>query len=362
MRESFRLLPWLLLASVAHSQTPMIYDDDGPVQDVGAVQNFGVFYKMVDHNWIKPLATIADSGNGLSAPGIHALAVYYRHTEIPIGANQQNTPDSAGCKASDCIANDWNAAWVAKFDPVSGDTRTNYQDCRVLYRKTLAAQPDHSAVIVETGFATCLMQLLNSSADSYSPLAGTQLAKNKVKYLVIMGGDYPTGEEWNFTMDSSNYSALFSTWKSQNGYPPLYLVVFKLGMIASSGAPADAPVDKNPIRNANHWSVPTWQVGHRDGGGGVSGETRQVWDQMAIMYGTWGTSHAGTTYFSVSPGGTNTVDRSKGTNVWDASIDSGHHYLTANASSEAFAEFLDGYSHRGLLAEPPRGASGDMKQ
>src|SRR5919197_899557 len=101
--------------SLANGQTAMIYDDDGPVQDVGAVQNFGVFYKMVDHGWIKPLAVISSSGNGLSAPGIYALARYYRHTEIPIGANQQNTPESALCKKTKCIANDWNAKWVAKF-------------------------------------------------------------------------------------------------------------------------------------------------------------------------------------------------------------------------------------------------------
>lgn len=344
----------LLLTASAHGQTPMIYDDDGPVQDVAALQNFGVFYKMVDHHWIKPLATIADSGNGLSAPGIHALAVYYRHTEIPIGANQQNTPDTASCKSSDCIANDWNTEWVARFDPVADDTRTHYPDCGELYRKTLAAQPDQSAVIVETGFATCLMQLLGSSADSYSPLVGTQLVKDKVKYLVIMGGDYPTGEEANFMQDSSDYSALFSTWRSQNGYPPIYLVGYTLGMLACSGAPADAPVDKNPIRNANRWSVPTWKVGHPDGGGCISGETRQVWDQMAVMYGAWGASHAGTTYFSVSTGGTNSVDRDKGTNVWDASINSGHYYLSAKAGAQAFAEVLDGYSHKGLLAAPPR--------
>ena len=66
----------LKVAEMAHGQTPMIYDDDGPVGDVGAVQKFGVFYKMIDHRWIKPLATIADADNSLSAPGIHALATY----------------------------------------------------------------------------------------------------------------------------------------------------------------------------------------------------------------------------------------------------------------------------------------------
>jgi hypothetical protein len=266
MTKSLSLLVLLILTASAHGQTAMIYDDDGPVGDAAATQNFGVFYKMVDHHWVKPLATIADSGDGLSAPGIHALAVYYRHTDIPLGAYQKNTGDSAWCESEKICAVDHLRAWLANFDPVSGDTRTNYQDCGVLYRKTLAAQPDHSAVIVETGFATCLIQFLGSSSDSYSSLSG---------------------KEWNFVMDSSNYSALFSTWRSQNGYPPIYLVGFKLGMIACSGAPADASIDKNPIRNANHQRVPADKVGQPDGEC-VEGETAPVWDQMAVMYGAWG--------------------------------------------------------------------------
>ncbi len=47
MKKSFSLLLLLILTVSAHGQTAMIYDDDGPVQDVAAVQNFGVFYKMV---------------------------------------------------------------------------------------------------------------------------------------------------------------------------------------------------------------------------------------------------------------------------------------------------------------------------
>jgi hypothetical protein len=199
------------------------------------------------------------------------------------------------------------------------------------------------------------MQLLDSSADSYSPLTGTQLVKDKVKYLVIMGGEYPTGNwEWNFMMDSSDYSALFSTWRSQNGYPPIYLVGFTLGMIACSGAPADASIDKNPIRNANHQSVRADKVGHLNDGGCVNGETAPVWDQLAIMYGAFGASYGGTTYFDISPGGTNTVNFSTGFNSWDPTTNSGHYYLVAKATPRAFAEFLDGYSHKGLLAEPPR--------
>lgn len=258
----------------------------------------------MDHS----LATIADAGNRLSAPGIHALAVYYRHTEIPIGANEANTPDSAGCKSSNCNAGEWHVSWVAKFDPIKGDTRNNYQDCFALYRKTLAAQADHSVVIVGTGFATCLMQLLDSPADSYSRLTGAQLVKEKVKSLVIMGGDYPTGNEWNFVTDSANYFKLFSEWRSQNGFPRLYMSGFNLGLIACSGVPATGSIETNPIRNAN--------VAIRRSVGAnpicKSAEQGPVWDQQAIMFGAWGPQHGGKVYFNISAGGTNEVDPATG--------------------------------------------------
>lgn len=345
------LLLVLLCTSFAWAQTSMIYDDDGPVMDVGAVTNYGVFYKMVDHGWIKPLATIADSSNTLSAPGIYALAHYYHHTEIPIGANQQNTPDSALCAKLSCNGSTWNKAWVAKFNPKTGDTRTSYPDCGLLYRQILAGQPDRSVVIVETGFATCLMQVLKSPGDSSSPLTGEQLLKTKVKELVIMGGDYPTGAEWNFQSDAADYSALFSAWTLQNGYSPIYLVGWSIGNIACSGAPAEASIDTNPIRNAVAAAT-------QADAGCVTGGQRPVWDQFAIMYGAWGVRHARTTYFTLSAGGTNTVNILDGTNSWSSTKNSGHYYLIAKTSPEVFAKFLDGYAHKGLLAESPSSPPG----
>lgn len=345
------LLLIVSFASVVWAQTPMIYDDDGPVMDVGAVTNYGVFYKMVDHGWIKPLATIADSSNALSAPGIYTLAYYCHHTEIPIGANKQNTPDSALCAKLSCNGSTWNKAWVAKFNPRVGDTRANYPNCGMLYRQILADQRDHSVVIVETGFATCLMQALRSPADSSVPLTGEQLMRRKVKKLVIMGGDYPTGAEWNFQSDAVDYSALFSTWTLQNGYSPIYLVGWSIGNIACSGAPAKASIDTNPIRNA------VASAAQADAGC-VTGGQRPVWDQLAIMYGAWGARHAGTTYFTLSAGGTNTVNAQDGTNSWSSANNSGHYYLIAKSTPEGFATFLDGYAHKGLLAESPSGAPG----
>ncbi|WP_158785502.1 hypothetical protein [Granulicella sp. L46] len=340
----------ILFTKIACAQTPMIFDDDGPVMDVGAVTNYGVFYKMIDKGWIKPLATIADSSNVLSAPGIYALASYYRHTEIMIGANQQNTPDSPLCTKLGCNDSTWNKVWLTKFNPKASDTRAGYPDCASLYRKALSAQPDHTTVIVETGFATCLVQVLNSPADSISSLTGAQLFKTKVKELVVMGGDYPKGAEWNFQSDAVDYASLFTRWTRQNGYPPIYIVGWSLGNIACSGAPADASIETNPVRNAVN-------AAHQSDMDCVTGAQRPVWDQLALMYGAWGTKLGKTTFFTVSAGGTNTVNPSDGTNSWSAATNSGHYYLIADTEASTFANYLDGYAHKGLLAESPRNAN-----
>jgi hypothetical protein len=343
---SFLLALGLSSPGKASPGTPMIYDDDGPVMDVGAVTNYGIFYKMVDHGWIDPLATIADSSNALSAPGIYALALYYGHTAVPIGANQQDTPGSALCAKLSCNFSTWNKPWVTKFDPRADDDRRHYPDCAKLYRRTLAARPDHKVVIVETGFATCLMQVLRSPPDADSPLTGAQLMKRKVKALVIMGGDYPAGGEWNFQSDAIDYADLFKAWTVPNGYPPIYLVGWSIGNIACSGASAKASVDANPIGDA------VYKAKQADGDC-VVGAQRPVWDQLAIMYGAWGLRHAGTTYFTLSRGGTNRVNAVDGTNSWASVPNSGHYYLIAKAGPEAFANLLDGYAHKGLLSEAP---------
>ena len=39
---------------------------------------------------------------------------------------------------------------------------------------------------------------MQSTADSYSPLSGMDLIRQKVRLLSCAGGDYPRGSEFNF--------------------------------------------------------------------------------------------------------------------------------------------------------------------
>lgn len=83
-----------------------------------------------------------------------------------------------------------------------------------LYRRLLAAQPDHSVSICSTGFVTCLAQLLQSEADEYSELNGAELVRRKVKCLYLQGGVFGDAEEPDFNLAQGPSFALefFRLW------------------------------------------------------------------------------------------------------------------------------------------------------
>ncbi len=85
-----------------------------------------------------------------------------------------------------------------------------------LYRRLLAAQPDHSVSICSIGFTTCLAQLLESAGDAYSPLSGVELVRRKVKCLYIQGGSYGLSPEpdYNFLQGIGFAKTFFRLWPS----------------------------------------------------------------------------------------------------------------------------------------------------
>ena len=69
-----------------------------------------------------------------------------------------------------------------------------------LYRRLLAAQPDHLVSICSTGFVSCLTQLLASKPDEFSPLSGIELVQQKVKCLYLMAGIFTHSERGIVTL------------------------------------------------------------------------------------------------------------------------------------------------------------------
>lgn len=322
------LLLLALLSPAAFGQTRVLYDDDC-TSDNDCPVNFATLHKLADAHEITILATIEDGANPLAAPAMKVFNTFYGRPGIPIGANQTATPDNPLCVKNKCNQSTWLGGLISHFD--LGDTRTNFPDCVTVYRKTLAAQPDHSVVIVATGFLSCLAQVLSNPADA-------DLVKAKVSKLVVMGGAYPKGIEFNLESDPVESAAVFTTWTTAHGYPPLWLISFADGAKALSGPPpADDPT--------THPAVYAFQLAHST--------QRGSWDSMSILYAARGLAYKGTTYWTDSGDGTVVMNTTTGENSFSTATQSGHHFLINALSNEGFAAIFDGHHHKGFAAQPP---------
>src|SRR5713226_629420 len=89
------------------------------VDDVG---DQAVLWALANRGEVKVLALVCSSANDFSAPAMRAIANYYGHPDVPIGAHQGSTPNlesSATSKDAQQITNQFGTP---------GDTRANYPD------------------------------------------------------------------------------------------------------------------------------------------------------------------------------------------------------------------------------------------
>jgi inosine-uridine nucleoside N-ribohydrolase len=109
-------------------------------------------------------------------------------------------------------------------------------DAVSLLRKTLAAQPDSSVVMIQVGYSTNLARLLDTGGDSSSPLTGRDLVARKVRLLSVMAGNYgdaqfqgktvPKGTpEFNLLVDVPAAQKVFSSWPT-----PMVASGFEIGL------------------------------------------------------------------------------------------------------------------------------------
>jgi hypothetical protein len=346
LSSKFALICALALPLAA--QVPMIIDDDCSTDYCPVVAPF----KLWDQGKITVLAFIADTTDTYAAPTFRVHSMYYQHATVPVYANQQNTPNNANCTTNSCNGPRANqATLISTFNP--GDTKANYTDCLTGYRTILAANTN--VVIVATGFATCLYQLMTSSADGISSLTGAQLIQANVSKLVLCCGENPTGSEWNFENDPVDWNYLFANWTSQNGYPPIWMFSDADASGTAFGPPAYALSTVNT-------ELKQWLL--------YGFTTRPVWDEATVFLAYCGLACGGTTYWADAGNGTMTVNsavntpingQAMGYNSWSTGTASGHHYVTNVASATVLSHLFDGYSYGfGFAALPPLANTGSM--
>lgn len=133
---------------------------------------------------VRILGVMSDVRNPEADAALDAIDTAYGHARIPVGAVTGSAADTAPHGYSDVLAEEL---------PHAIRNSSQAQPAVPLYRRLLAAQPDHSVTVVAIGGDTNLAGLLRSGPGHGSPLSGRTLVAEKVKNLVIEDGLFPTG-------------------------------------------------------------------------------------------------------------------------------------------------------------------------
>jgi pyrimidine-specific ribonucleoside hydrolase len=182
---------------------PIIFDTDmGPdIDDVGAL---AVLHAFADIGACKIIAIGVNTPEPYGCCCADAINTYYKRPDIPIGIvkNGPGVPSSQN----------YSKPITEQFPNDLKNSMSTIPDAVVVYRQVLSRQADSSVVFVATGFTTILSQLLNSPADTISPLAGKELVRKKVRLLSDMGGQYPGGNEFNLIWDGLAAQNVATNW------------------------------------------------------------------------------------------------------------------------------------------------------
>lgn len=245
---------------------------------------------------------------------IDAICRYYGRKDIPVGETQREVFGERP---------EWekyNKYIAAHFDNAYREEQA--QDVVALYRRTLAAQPDHSVVFVAIGPLTNLGDLLCSRPDGISALDGAALVEKKVSALFAMAGRFgaqAAEAEWNVTEDIAAARAVIESWPT-----PVTLCPYELGLPVTTGARlVQHGLAENPVRKAYERYC---------GEGG-----RSSWDPATVYAAVRGCG----ALFGLSEAGVITVDAA-GVTSFQAKPGGSRRYLKAAAPAEEIAAALDG--------------------
>jgi pyrimidine-specific ribonucleoside hydrolase len=251
-------------ASFHPDSSPMriIFDTDfGPdYDDVGAITLLHCF---ADSGYIRILGTMASSRHKNVAAAINVFNTYFNRPEIPVGV--------VGGKAVELgDRQHWTDSVISRY-PHQIRNNSEATDALILYRKLLAAQPDHSVTIITVGFLTNLANLLESPPDIYSELNGYELVSRKINKLVCMGGRFPSGKEFNLAEDVKSTKKVLADWPGS-----ILFSGFEIGQKIKTGIPLINNVDirESPVKDVFAICIP---MAVEDSAG------RMSWDETAVF-------------------------------------------------------------------------------
>jgi len=259
-------------------------DMDTDCDDAGAL---AMLHALADRGEVSILATVVSSKYPFSAPCVEAVNRYYGRGALPVGVPKGK---GASTKRGSRYARQIAEAFTTRLR-----TNADADDAVDVYRRTLAARPDASVVIVTVGYVTNLRDLLRSKGDKHSTLDGRQLVRAKVKRWVCMGGRYPAnlrhGGYGNFMPDPGAAVEAVANW-------PGTIYFSGMGRKVLTGRTLGKTPADNPVRRA-------YKLYLKDR------PARPSWDQTALLFAV----RPNAPYWKLRTKGSNVI-YPNGTNRW----------------------------------------------
>jgi inosine-uridine nucleoside N-ribohydrolase len=273
-------------------KTPMrvIFETDlgNDVDDVLALDMLDMYMK---EGKVNLLAICSNKDNKYSSEFIDIMNTWTGNTHIPIGIIH-NGPDceNDAKNYAQCVA-DSSVSGHPLFRRSIADYKL-LPDATELYRKILSKQPDHSVVIISTGFSTNLARLLETKPDKYSSLSGRQLVAKKVQLLSVMAGSFEEKsiKEYNIVKDIESAKKVFSLWPTRIVDDPFEIGI-QITYPANSIENDFKWAAENPVVDAYKCYMPMPY-------------DRPTWDLCAVLYAI--EPHGN--YFSISQPGKIRID------------------------------------------------------
>ena len=201
-------IPALLVLLCCCSRQPQA---QGPVRmiietdmgnDIDDALALALALRAVDNGEVELLAVGCHKNCPTAAAYTDAVCTFYGHPEVPVAMSVTPVQEFSDYTDYTTVEKDF------------AKSRDGYPEPVALYRKILAAQPDHSVTFVSLGFGTTLAQLLDSDPDEYSPMNGVALVERKTIGLSVMAGSYGEKKraEYNVVNDIPAMQKVFDMW------------------------------------------------------------------------------------------------------------------------------------------------------
>jgi purine nucleosidase len=199
-------------AASASDPVPVIFDTDMG-NDIDDPFALGLLHALHSRQECRIAAVTVSKDHPLAAPFCDVVNVFYGHGDIPIGAFRTGKASGAGPYLAQVMAPraDGSAAFPHRLK-VSSEAPTAV----AVLRKTLAAHPDGSMVVIAVGPLTNMAALLDSPPDELCVLPGKALVAAKVRRLVVMAGDFSQPKaEFNVFSDATSAARVFNDWPGE---------------------------------------------------------------------------------------------------------------------------------------------------